>query len=745
MLTKNATSPLDPGTVLHGLQEAVIIVDLEQRVCFCNAFAMATFGWRSEDVVNRELLSFISDDSRDDAMQMFAEAMAGRQSGGTWDVPLLGETKRLDCSATPFLAADGTLAGILITAHSTPLKQVKAASAVKESEAQFRTLVEHALTGVYIVQNQRLVYCNPELTRILGRDKATLLALPSLLDVVVDEDRERVASLMRQRVERGSGAAQYSFRIARPDGSIAEIEIHGAVTDYGGRPALLGTALDVTEQRRATEELRRSETRYRTLIEEAKDIIFTCDVDGRITTLNHAFEEITGHRTVDWIGRHFGEILEPESVGKAAHHFKEILARHGTSLRESKLRAADGRTILIEGTARPLMNDGRIVGTIGISRDITERRRLENIVERSSRFTALGRLAATLAHEFNNVLMGMQTTIDVMQRRNDRDDVRDNLATLRKAIDRGSHVTREVLRFTRIAEPRFATVDVEDLLRTSIEEIRSLTSPHIDVQVQSPAAGTLYVSADSEQLQQVFANLALNARDAMPDGGTLIISATKYDSASPDGKGMAAISFQDNGCGMGSDTTSLIFEPLFTTKRNSGTGLGLATAQQIVDRHGGRIDLETEPGHGARFTIVLPVVPAEQQPSETNAPGDHARVRRLLLVEDDELVAEGLAAVLELEGIEVAVATVGREAEPAVERFGPEAVVLDLNLPDIDGREVYRRLMKRWPDLPVIISSGHGDASAIKELTAGGRAAFLLKPYDIETLLSTVEDVTGHR
>jgi two-component system cell cycle sensor histidine kinase/response regulator CckA len=635
---------------------------------------------------------------------------------------------------------DGSGAGRSTVVIRDVTDAVHAMEKLEAAESKFRTLVEHALVGVYIIQDGRHVYCNPALTRILGYDEATLLAFRSVLDIVIPEDRERVRALMNSRAAHLERDLRYSFGIQRSDGAVAEVEVHGAGILYEGRPAVVGTAIDVTEQRRSQDELRRSEERYRTLVEEAQDIIFTCDLEGRITSLNRAFEDITGWRAADWIGRNFTEILQPESIPDAAAHFREILADGPTSSRQSQMRAANGDTILIEGSARPLVVDGVVVGTLGITRDITERRRLEIALERSGRFTALGRLAATLAHEFNNVLMGIQSTTDVLHRTADLPAVHTSVTSIRGSVQRGRRITQDVLSFTRSPEPDRQPVSIDHLLTQLAPDFQVLAGPNIRVLVRAASDKSLTVAADRLQLEQAFINLILNARDAMPDGGSITIAVEQRPPRPVDSGPMVAITIEDTGTGMTSETVNLIFEPLFTTKKSGGTGLGLAIVHQIVERHHGVIEVHSEPGRGTLFEILLPLSGGVESPTVPRVVGKH-QVRRLLLVEDDQTIAAGLAAVLELEGVAVEVVNLGLEAELAVETFQPDAVLLDLNLPDIDGREVYQRLSQRWPLLPVIISTGHGDVGTVKGFKTGGRTAFLLKPYDVETLFETLATV----
>jgi len=245
------------------------------------------------------------------------------------------------------------------------------------------------------------------------------------------------------------------------------------------------------------------------------------------------------------------------------------------------------------------------------------------------------------------------------------------------------------------------------------------------------------IAADREQIDQVLANLATNARYAMPDGGRLTLS-VEQDGA------FAHFRVADDGQGMGSESAR-IFEPFFTTRRTGGTGLGLPVAQQIVHRHGGTIYAESTPGRGSVFHFLLPLAESTTNPEALSNGVADAAPRRLLLVEDDEAVAAGLQAVLDVAGHEIVLAINGLDAKQRLAFFRADAVILDIGLPDIDGVALYSELTAVRPGLPVVFSTGHGDASKLQHLLSLPHVAFLQKPYASDELLTQIARVTAQR
>jgi signal transduction histidine kinase len=391
---------------------------------------------------------------------------------------------------------------------------------------------------------------------------------------------------------------------------------------------------------------------------------------------------------------------------------------------------------------------GNAVRIAGVVQDVTERRRLENRLLQAERVSSLGRLAASVAHEFNNVLMGIQPFVDLLTRKAGADPtVKLAAPRIADAVARGKRITQEILRFTRIAEPARTVVNVADWLQAFHPELEQLAGPSVTVTVE--AEPSLTMLADAHQLRQVFANLVVNAHHAMPHGGRLEVRAAADTMRNGNDRPVNAVHFTicDTGTGMPQETLRYIFEPLFTTKTTGGTGLGLAVASQVVQQHEGHIYAESVLGEGTTFHIVIPASePSTAAPKQPESrPRSHALRpdMHVTLVEDDDAVGAGLAAILDYEGISVDWVRLGAQAVARIAARLPDAVILDLGLPDVDGIKVYEEIAKRWPDLPVLFSTGHGDENVLKNHRVGKHVGYLQKPYESDVLLGALEELLG--
>jgi signal transduction histidine kinase/ActR/RegA family two-component response regulator len=417
--------------------------------------------------------------------------------------------------------------------------------------------------------------------------------------------------------------------------------------------------------------------------------------------------------------------------------------RRAWSAQDSFVRA-DGSAFPVQVSAAPIIDNGEAVGVVVGFTDITDRRKLEAKLEQANRISSLGRLAATIAHEFNNVLMGIAPFVDVMRGGKNLEASLDHIG---RAVARGRRITQDILRFTQPAQPSLVAVEVEPWLQGIAVEARSLLSPLCTIEVK-PCGESLYIDGDPTQLQQIFTNLILNARDAMPLGGRVTIEVRRESAnaklpfvvAHPER--FAHLVVRDTGCGMNAEMLRNVFEPLFTTKRN-GTGLGLPVALQVVQRHGGEMFVESTPGAGTTFHLFLPLAaaPAVSDAKPAIARATVARSTSVLLVEDDATVAAGIASLLELEGMRVDVAGTGTDALSMLRRKVPHVVILDVGLPDIDGTAVYAEIARTLHDLPVIFSTGHADLRKLDALVRSPHVGFLPKPYDGAALLKALTKV----
>jgi PAS domain S-box-containing protein len=488
--------------------------------------------------------------------------------------------------------------------------------------------------------------------------------------------------------------------------------------------------------RRHQVELRKSEEHFRSLIENASDMIVVVGEHGRIEYASPSVERSLGF-TANELPETLGALLCESEAGEA--FLSEVRERERAASMLA-FRDASGARRDVDVVGATYGDDERIVLNC---RDNTERRRLESQLEQANRLAGLGRLAATVSHEFNNVLMGIQPFIDLIRRKSTDSTTLRATGQMTLSVARGKRISEEILRFTRPVDPTVRPIPVRSWLLDLDTELRSLVGSDVRLALVAPQG--LTISGDIAQLNQILTNMAINARDA---GATIV----RIDAEPAGGDGVypfgvirepesfAHLRFTDNGSGISDSVLPKIFEPLFTTKLTKGTGLGLAVAHQVVMRHGGELFVESRVGAGTTFHIFLPIALSE---AGELLSGDETFVcpdtpeRRILLVEDDAIVADGMMSLLEERGFHVELARTGADALNLLPRCAPDVVVLDIGLPDIDGTEIYARIAKKWPELPVIFSTGHGDVSSLQSEGAS-QPQCLLKPYTVDALIQAI-------
>lgn len=488
-----------------------------------------------------------------------------------------------------------------------------------------------------------------------------------------------------------------------------------------------------------------------TLLDSISQSIIATDVDGRIFYWNRAAEELYGQSASSVIGRTLGEVVPEQVLREPSPMFDEL--RAGRSW--SGTRRNGGDPVLL--TASPIRDEGgeitgfaivtTMIDGVDLPRiDDGERKRLENRLLQAERVSSLGRLAGSVAHEFNNVLMGIQPFVDLLNKRLGADPTVLQVAPrIADAVARGKRITQEILRFTRIAEPSPVPVRVAEWLQSLGPELTQIAGADVTVTIE--AGPSLTMLGDIQQLRQVFTNLAVNARHAMPNGGRLQVRAIAGTMLDGDARSAEAVHFtiRDTGVGMPKETLPYIFEPLFTTKKG-GTGLGLAIASRVVHQHKGQIYAESTPGEGTTFHILIPAAAesaVRAKPEPAPQPRQAHPAWHVTLIEDDDSVGTGIAAVLDLEGISVDWVRLGAEAIERIAARFPDAVIFDVGLPDIDGIKLYEQIAARWPDLPVLFSTGHGDDNLVKENGSGKHIRYLQKPYEAHDLIRALEELLG--
>ena len=370
------------------------------------------------------------------------------------------------------------------------------------------------------------------------------------------------------------------------------------------------------------------------------------------------------------------------------------------------------------------------------------------------RMNALGRMASGIAHDFNNTLMSAAPWAEIIRSDYPSDSKLQRAAeAITIAVDRARKVTSQLLEFAQPKQPLVASIDLVPLTREALSMARAVIPPEIDVQMKGDPQGVVAI-ADEAKISQVLLNLLLNARDAMPDGGRVTVdlrrpTASEAAAWNVDGKGFVVLSVSDSGSGMAPEVVERIFEPFYSTKETGrGTGLGLAVVHRIIEDHQGSIHVDSVEGKGTTFHVLLPAGECVQETEAAPVAPTTGTLRgvRVLLIDDEAVIVELIREVLESDGVSVEVATSGPIAFRLLDDgYRPDAIILDLGLPEMSGDRVHPLLRQRLPEVPIIISSGYGDRQRLDPLLQDSRTSYLQKPYPMRVLVDQVFAMTRAR
>ncbi len=508
------------------------------------------------------------------------------------------------------------------------------------------------------------------------------------------------------------------------------------------------------ERRRQEDALRAGEERYRRITETSAEGIVTLDADGRITFANGRMARLLGLAPEEMTGRPLLDFVHPEGRAAAAawlRHTRQGYEEQG----DLRFRTRDGKTLWALVAAVPLPDDARgQAGTLAMVSDVTARRELESRYLQAQKMEAVGRLAGGIAHDFNNLLTVIGGCGELLARTLPKgSDAAELVREIREAGDRAAMLTRQLLTFSR-KQPRVVEVlDLNEVVKRVQKMLRRILGEDIEQAVAlEPALGR--VNADPGQIEQVIVNLAVNARDAMPEGGTFTLRTANahldedYARLRPGVRPgwYVQLSVTDTGCGMDEETRLRLFEPFFTTKGpEKGTGLGLATVYGIVQQSGGHIDLVSEPGRGTTFHIYLPRSKASLSPEEAALGAGAARggAETVLVVEDEDAVRSVIRRALQGAGYTVLEARGGADAIRLAEQHGGPIHLLltDVVMPGLNGRQVAERVTALRPGARVLFVSGYTDDTLVRHGVHGEGLAFLQKPFTAEALNRKVREL----
>lgn len=657
----------------------------------------------------------------------------------------------------PFTLAQLKVMMILAGTAAAALESASLYTQVRQAEENFRSIFENAVEGIFqLTADHRFLTVNPSLARILGYDSPE-----EVIAAYTDIGKQlyvnpEIAHEVNRTLEAGGIIENFEFEAYRKNQEKIWLSLNMRLVRNETGQVLFpeGTIKDITEHKHAVEALRTSEERYRDLVENAHDIIYSHDLQGNYTSINKAGEQITGFTREEVLSLSLRQTVTPEDFPKANEMIRRKLAGERVTAYEMEIVAKDGRRVAVEVNTKLIFQDGVPTGVQGIARDVTDRKQLEQQLRQSQKMEAIGQLAGGVAHDFNNLLTAINGYSSLaLQRTNPDERIRGYLEEIKKAGDRAANLTRQLLAFGRkqMLKPvalnlNDVVADMQKLLRRLIgEDIRFNTK--FDPELKK-------VKTDPGQIEQVVVNLAVNARDAMPRGGTLTIETANFEvdrEYAARHVGLAAgnyvmLAVSDTGCGMDQETKARIFEPFFTTKeKGKGTGLGLSTVYGIVTQSGGNIWVYSEPGRGTVFKVYLPQLQEESQaPEKGEAEVSAPRGSETILLVEDEDVVRGLARqILEQAGYRVLDARGGEEAiQLCNERREPiDLLLTDVVMPETSGKEIAERLTEMRPATRVLFMSGYTDEAIVHHGVLDSNVEFIQKPFTPVALARKVREV----
>jgi PAS domain S-box-containing protein len=634
------------------------------------------------------------------------------------------------------------------------LERIRAEQALHESEHRFRELFESSPDAVFVEDLTGTVLdVNPAACRLHGLPREELLG-KNVIDLVPAEQRPEVARDFKELVEGRLGQIEGASRTY--DGRAVPVEVRVSRIDYAGQNAVLLHVRDITDRKLAEAALRSSEMLFHSVWENSVDGMRLTDENGTIVAVNDAYCRLVGMDREALEGKPFTTVLaESEQSQSMLDEFRRrFRSRVIESHEERRLTLRNGNVVTLEDTSSFVELRGQPAMLLGLFRDVTAQKQLEEQLRQSQKMEAIGQLAGGVAHDFNNLLTVINGHASLLTASGCLSDGAAKSAhQISQAAERAATLTRQLLAFGRrqLMQPRL--LDLNEVVAQMTKMLGRILGEDVALQMNySPQAAR--VQADAGMMEQVLLNLVVNSRDAMPKGGllTIKISTQELDArrlaSHPEGRvgQFVCLSVIDTGCGIPTENLRRIFEPFFTTKEiGKGTGLGLATVYGIVQQHRGWIEVDSEPGHGTTFRVFLPRSQDTTKAANEPKPEPTARggTETILVVEDEAPVRELVCHLLSTHGYHVLQAESGAKAlkiwQQSKDRIN--LVLTDLVMPNqMNGRELAERLWAERPELKILFTSGYSADVVGADFFLRPGINYLQKPYHPRRITSAVRE-----
>ena len=734
--------------------DGILITDVETRtIRQANAAAALMFDYDEGELAGMSASALHPEESQARTLNEVVSVAAGDMSIAH-DVPCLKKDRTVffaDITATPIIMGGRSK---IATFVRDVTERRSAQHAIAASEMRYRRLFETAQDGILILEATEgsIVDVNPYLYELMGYERADFIGHP-LWDIGpfknVAAAKESFAELQTK------GYVRYEhLPLQARDGRPIDVEFVSNLYEVDGKTVIQCNIRDITERRRGEAAL---EVLQRAIEAVSQGIVITDPrlPDNPITYVSPGFVRLSGYTSAEALGRNCRFMSGSDTEATSLITVRQALHDERGCTVELINYRKEGTTFWNQLTISPVRDaDGLLTNFVGVQTDVTERKRIEAQFLQAQKMEAVGRLAGGVAHDFNNILSVILSYAElILGDLKSEDPLRADVEEMRRAALRAKELTKQLLAFSRQQVLEGKVLNLDESIAGVVPMLRRLLGADIALTILGDPA-LLSVKADPGQVEQVLLNLAVNARDAMPDGGELTLETENvtldadYAHDHPDVQAgpyvMLAVS--DTGVGMDETTQAQIFEPFFTTKaKGKGTGLGLATVFGIVKQSGGHIWVYSEPGHGTTFKLYFPQVPGVAQVSRLpiEAPERALRKETILLVEDDDQVRAVAQSILRRAGYVVLTAPNGGEAFLICEKHGAKIDLLltDVVLPRMSGRQLAERLAPLRPEMKVLFMSGYTDDAVLQHGVLDSGVAYLQKPITPSSLTKKVLEV----
>lgn len=736
------------NAIASSMGEGLIIVDAERKIRYMNPVAERISGLDAAACVGRVIsdLLKVKDDRTGTYLQ--SPVAAALASGEIQRLPeeavLVSESGKacfVDGTISTIRDPSGGILGAVILFRDVT-ERMRAHRELVESKAYLQSVIAFMPLGVHQYRlddsgELRFMGANPAADAMLGVDhrelvgKAILEAFPSLEGTDIPMIYRRIAL---------GGPPEHKEEVAYQDERIVGAYEVNAFNI--GERSMVAVFSDILE--RKTAEIERDR-----FFEISDDIVLQGTLEGRFTEVNAAATRILGWSREDLLSRSWKEFVHPEDSAASAEAMKDLASGNMIVKTENRWLHKDGSYRWLSWASIYIREDGKVLSVV---RDLTEeKKRLETQGQRD-KMEAIGRLAGGVAHDFNNQLAGILGCAEIVQARLPREsELQEYIGLIIKSAKNSADLAGQLLAFARKGKYQNQAIDLGAVVKETSAILSLTIDRKITVRCELPAE-SIVIEGDPSQVQNAVMNLGINARDAMPEGGTLrfAVDRVELDCAflranqcpAPAGA-FALVSVIDTGVGMDSSTRQHLFEPFFSTKaEGQGTGLGLAAVYGIVKNHRGIVNVETAEGKGTVFRLYFPLSEKNLEPA-TAAGGHPRRVEgacgMILVVDDENVICMMAQAMLGMAGYQVETAQSGAQALEYLKGHPcPDLVILDMIMPDLSGAEVFERIRAIHPGARVLVSSGYSLDGAAQELLDKGAAGFIQKPYRKDALFAAV-------